>query len=1244
MPEEDRQVAVLRPFYNKEGETFYEVVSVNENDVGEDDELLRGEKESVQKSQFVISRSDFVRLLQGEELMYGPLKRRISIQDGPFEIVEDGSAPHKIMPPDPIEYRNEPESSSIRYVYAQIEKEMDQDDPTLNERIEKALQKFVARVRDVFRGGPGSGHHGHEGRPGEVGGSLPEGVSADIGATAMTVDTSEGYYDENKDWKFKDVTRELRLCKIGRGKHTHYAIGKGDENKVMPNSASCGQSVRSYLRDMGGLKSADQVTCDKCSVKLQKIIDKGRVKMPIEPSDLSIDQIKQITGEMRAWDFADMVLSRQWNYYELRRGGKEWRNARGEWLANEQYWKRDIPSDEAEAWIDALPDYDRSIIAHDLEAMQISIMESMSDDEVLDHLQNTRGFNRAINELRERSYVERGGAGSGHHGHAGRPGEVGGSAPSTYAVGDRVHFGQLGDDGKVYHVPATVTGISAKDDKLTYDLELNPEDDIHGLGGEYWGYERDIQPAENWPELPPRGNAWLGKEKGDEVHNPWGWSLGHFSGVHIEHIGDLPEGSEGHPQILDPKSTAARGMYGWQEGETPMVLIYADSYYKTDRETISHVVENLYDILDHAGHEGPLPVVAMSYDAGHSYRVVKPEEWMSIMVERKSNIKVVVRGPLRRIYIEEGGPGSGHHGHKGRPGEKGGSLPLEEAIDTEPGLQEAISERDPRKVVEIERKRKAKERRKARRKAVEEALERRGGEGSGHHGHKGVPGEVGGSAPGTGGAGAPRPKRVGVREEQLAAAQEEGPTEEKKDEEERAVRELPMDHEVYPPVDANGNVVAFGYEPANQNFTWNDSLDTIGQIPLEDKMAFMKSLPHDTREMTADQRWDLAKMMLDMPAEDLFQFQASLSDKPNIRGTTEGTSEYNHALRLTGMRDVVNGAAQYLSQIQKGAMDLEADDPQQQAFGRSLITSATRDLEFDVMGVWHWGEDDAKGYRESWSATLSFDQPTEEKSLVGRGGKGSGHAGHKGRKGEVGGSEPGDGGRAGDETSVAEAKSPEVASVTIKVGENDIQFDSQEQYEMIKGMAQDLHAEGLAREAELSKMMSDLASEHGGDMSGLEYAVKSENRTIEKIREKMREDDLSEEEAAARINDVNRYTMLFSPEEYVEKVKAVQKQLGAQGYVQYDTKYKNYWGPGDDYDGYNTVITNPDTGERVELQFHTYESIRIKRRSHKLYEQLRVIPESQPGVRKGVYADMNVLWSQDYPKPENWEQLEGVVK
>jgi hypothetical protein len=40
------------------------------------------------------------------------------------------------------------------------------------------IDKTTAEIEAIIRGGPGSGHHGHRGRPGEVGGSLPgEGFS-----------------------------------------------------------------------------------------------------------------------------------------------------------------------------------------------------------------------------------------------------------------------------------------------------------------------------------------------------------------------------------------------------------------------------------------------------------------------------------------------------------------------------------------------------------------------------------------------------------------------------------------------------------------------------------------------------------------------------------------------------------------------------------------------------------------------------------------------------------------------------------------------------------------------------------------------------------------------------------------------------------------------------------------------------------------------------------------------------------
>ena len=41
------------------------------------------------------------------------------------------------------------------------------------------------KLRMVYKGGPGSGHHGHKGRPGKVGGGLPEGAEDRTGLTKI---------------------------------------------------------------------------------------------------------------------------------------------------------------------------------------------------------------------------------------------------------------------------------------------------------------------------------------------------------------------------------------------------------------------------------------------------------------------------------------------------------------------------------------------------------------------------------------------------------------------------------------------------------------------------------------------------------------------------------------------------------------------------------------------------------------------------------------------------------------------------------------------------------------------------------------------------------------------------------------------------------------------------------------------------------------------------------------------------
>ena len=52
--------------------------------------------------------------------------------------------------------------------------------------IGQLVEQAAVQLAEVIRGGPGSGHFEHEGRPGEVGGSLPSGAADDAGEISIT--------------------------------------------------------------------------------------------------------------------------------------------------------------------------------------------------------------------------------------------------------------------------------------------------------------------------------------------------------------------------------------------------------------------------------------------------------------------------------------------------------------------------------------------------------------------------------------------------------------------------------------------------------------------------------------------------------------------------------------------------------------------------------------------------------------------------------------------------------------------------------------------------------------------------------------------------------------------------------------------------------------------------------------------------------------------------------------------------
>ena len=151
------------------------------------------------------------------------------------------------------------------------------------------------------------------------------------------------------------------------------------------------------------------------------------------------------------------------------------------------------------------------------------------------------------------------------------------------------------------------------------------------------------------------------------------------------------------------------------------------------------------------------------------------------------------------------------------------------------------------------------------------------------------------------------------------------------------------------------------------------------------------------------------------------------------------------------------------------------------------------------------------------------------------------------------------------------------------------------------------HAKGI--EPALTANMKDLADKYGTKLEGLNFRLKTQESLTRKIADSAKNDDKTPAEAARNISDANRYTMVADPANYRASAEAVQKDLQAQGY---DVNVKNYWQETSNYKGVNMALTDP-SGNRIELQFHTAESLAMKETTnHPLYESYRKMDTNTP--------------------------------
>ncbi|KKN18320.1 hypothetical protein LCGC14_0956850, partial [marine sediment metagenome] len=236
----------------------------------------------------------------------------------------------------------------------------------------------------IIKGGAGSGHHGHSGRPGKVGGSLPSGG---LGATPISNDEKElhTYLTMVADMKrgqgrkdFKYAGMEDMILKHGK---FFKPPQKGDK---LPKGCEAGEPKECYRNSiMNSISNEDLIYTE------------GYATSPSLPG----------FGFQHAW----LTTS----------DGK----------VIDPTWTGDKVS-PGTAYFGIQMDKDFVLATTARTGMAGIIANDWMDDSRL----MKDGFPKGAmitKEMKVALVWEKGGAGSGHYGHAGRPGKVGGSVPGS---------------------------------------------------------------------------------------------------------------------------------------------------------------------------------------------------------------------------------------------------------------------------------------------------------------------------------------------------------------------------------------------------------------------------------------------------------------------------------------------------------------------------------------------------------------------------------------------------------------------------------------------------------------------------------------------------------------------------------------------------------------------------------------------------------------------------------------------
>lgn len=357
---------------------------------------------------------------------------------------------------------------------------------------------------------------------------------------------------------------------------------------------------------------------------------------------------------------------------------------------------------------------------------------------------------------------EDGGPGSGNFGHGGRPGEVGGSAPSGITSVDEKYFPEEGswrrDVNQGWNKERmkylTESGYDAEDIKK-FDTLITSHVQGKSVDSEMESFV---------------------KEHKDLVMEAASFEY-KAAGIRLEMQKELVDKEIKHIEDNIAEMKAGEGFYSMMSKDD---LEWELEKAETNLKYANHARKRLDDepitVYRKGGYDDPV----LSFTTDRDGVVLNPgtdnEQWLS--PDHSSTLEDLIAdgivpvggfGAFYNFYGGEGsevtfvkvgnstnsdgGPGSGNFGHEGRPGkvggsaegESGGSHSTPDGTSSEPGDEKNFSETSSK----IEENTLYKSQNSD--KIVIDSPNGDGGPGSGNHEHEGVPGQVGGSAPSGGG-------------------------------------------------------------------------------------------------------------------------------------------------------------------------------------------------------------------------------------------------------------------------------------------------------------------------------------------------------------------------------------------------------------------------------------------------------------------------------------------------------------